>query len=126
MLLFFSRDEMGGQCDRVSYHDALKKFLAMTGREPKMAWMSVLCSHDMLKWSRPGDSEETPRNIGAPGFHIMVSVNLKDPAMYFGVGDRPYTRADFLNDHPEIADRGVLRLNGEDYCKASIRETLDG
>lgn len=87
MLLFFSRDEMGGQCDRISYHDAIKKFWVMTGREAKMAWMSVACQQECMKWCRPVDSEEGPRNVGEPGFHIMVSVHLTDPAMYFGVGD---------------------------------------
>lgn len=90
MILFFSQLEMDGQCTRVSYHDALRTFIKLFDREPKMAWMSEQCMHDVMKWSRPVELEGPDLGVHQlehEGFKIMVSVNLKDPGMYFGVGD---------------------------------------
>ena len=98
MILFFTKEEMGGSCNRQSYMDALENFETYTGLIPKVAWLSVECMHDMDKWARkqlePEISAEelqvkVNNSTGAvPGFKIMVSVKLdaKD-GLYFGVGD---------------------------------------
>lgn len=83
MILFFSAEEMGGSCTRVSYNDALRKFNIMTGIQHTGAWMSLQCMHDVQRWSRAEEEDVPP--LDRPGFRIMVSVNLKDPQLYFGV-----------------------------------------
>lgn len=98
MILYFSKEEMGGSCNRQSYMDALENFETYTGRIPKIAWLSVECMHDMDKWARGQlepdiSAEELQARVNAstgavPGFKIMVSVQLNvENGMYFGVGD---------------------------------------
>ena len=99
MILFFTKEEMGGSCNRQTYMDALENFETYTGRVPRIAWLSVECMHDMDKWARVAYETEllsvedlqdrVNEHTGVvPGFKIMVSVKLdaKD-GMYFGVGD---------------------------------------
>jgi hypothetical protein len=85
MTIFFSKEELGGSCTRMSFAEAMKQFYLLTKREAKTVWMSQSCYQDCAAWVAECDLVLANMD-GLMGHNYHVEV--RGDHHYLGMGDK--------------------------------------